>query len=35
MMRLDTHQHFWKYNPAQQLWMTDEMAVLRRDCKMP
>jgi L-fuconolactonase len=31
MMRLDSHQHFWKYNPAHQVWMTDEMAVLRRD----
>ena len=30
-MRIDSHQHFWKYNPAQQVWMTDEMAVLRRD----
>ena len=31
MIRLDSHQHFWKYNPAHQVWMTDEMAVLRRD----
>ena len=23
MMRLDSHQHFWKYNPAHQVWMTD------------
>ncbi len=30
-MRLDAHQHFWKYNPAQHVWMTDDMAVLRRD----
>jgi len=30
-MRFDSHQHFWKYNPAHQVWMTDEMAVLRRD----
>jgi len=30
-MRLDSHQHFWKYNPAHQVWMTDAMAVLRRD----
>jgi len=29
--RLDSHQHFWKYNPAHQVWMTDQMAVLRRD----
>lgn len=30
-MHLDAHQHFWKYNPAHQVWMTDAMAVLRRD----
>jgi L-fuconolactonase len=30
-MRLDSHQHFWSYDPAQQVWMTDEMEVLRRD----
>jgi len=30
-MRIDSHQHFWKYNPAHQVWMTDAMAVLRRD----
>lgn len=30
-IRLDTHQHFWRYNPAQHVWMTDGMEVLRRD----
>lgn len=30
-MHLDSHQHFWRYNPAQQVWMTDAMGVLRRD----
>jgi L-fuconolactonase len=30
-MRIDSHQHFWQYNPAQHVWMTDKMAVLRRD----
>lgn len=30
-MRLDSHQHFWQYNPAHQVWMTDQMEVLRRD----
>jgi L-fuconolactonase len=28
---IDSHQHFWNYNPAHQVWMTDQMAVLRRD----
>jgi L-fucono-1,5-lactonase len=30
-MRLDTHQHFWRYDPAHHVWMTDAMDVLRRD----
>lgn len=30
-MQIDSHQHFWKYDPAQHVWMTDRMAVLRRD----
>ena len=30
-MRLDAHQHFWKYNPVHYVWMTDQMPVLRRD----
>lgn len=31
MMRLDAHQHFWRYNPAEHVWMTDAMAGLKRD----
>jgi L-fuconolactonase len=30
-MRVDAHQHFWKYNAARDSWITDEMSVLRRD----
>jgi L-fuconolactonase len=30
-MHIDAHQHFWQYNPAHQVWMTDQMDVLRRD----
>jgi L-fuconolactonase len=30
-MHIDSHQHFWRYHPAQHVWMTDEMAELRRD----
>jgi len=30
-MRIDAHQHFWHYDPAHHVWMTDAMAVLRRD----
>jgi L-fuconolactonase len=31
MTRIDAHQHFWKYDPPDFSWVTDEMAVLRRD----
>jgi len=30
-MRIDAHQHFWQYNPAEHSWMNDEMAALRGD----
>jgi L-fuconolactonase len=30
-MRLDAHQHFWYYNSAEHVWMTDKMEVLKRD----
>ena len=30
-MKIDSHQHFWKYNPGQYGWMDDGMAVLKRD----
>ncbi|MGD0841965.1 MAG: amidohydrolase family protein [Candidatus Acidiferrales bacterium] len=31
MIRLDAHQHFWKYNQTDFSWITDEMAAIRRD----
>jgi L-fuconolactonase len=30
-MRIDAHQHFWKYDPARDAWITDAMQVLKRD----
>ncbi len=30
-MKIDAHQHFWKYNPLTQGWISDEMSILRRD----
>ena len=30
-MRIDAHQHFWRYNAQRDGWITDEMFVLRRD----
>jgi L-fuconolactonase len=33
--KIDAHQHFWQYNPAEHGWMTDEMASIRRDFLPP
>src|SRR5260370_18378929 len=30
-MRIDRHQHFRRYNPARDGWITDEMAALKKD----
>ena len=30
-MKIDSHQHFWRYNPVRDAWITDEMAVLKQD----
>ena len=30
-MIVDAHQHFWKYDPRRHSWISDAMAVLRRD----
>src|SRR6201993_851298 len=30
-MRVDAHQHFWKYNPTEYEWIDDSMAAIRRD----
>ncbi len=30
-MKIDSHQHFWKYEPIKHSWIDDEMAVIRRD----
>lgn len=30
-MRIDAHQHFWKYDAREYDWIDDRMAVLRRD----
>ena len=31
MIRLDAHQHFWKYSAAEYEWIDESMIVLRRD----
>jgi len=30
-MRIDAHQHFWKYNPQRDSWITSDMQVLQAD----
>src|SRR5579872_3113934 len=30
-MKLDAHQHFWKYSPAEYGWIGESMAGLKRD----
>jgi L-fuconolactonase len=30
-MKIDAHQHFWKYSAAEYGWMGDSMGVLKRD----
>jgi L-fuconolactonase len=30
-MRIDAHQHFWRYNPEEYGWIDDSMASLRSD----
>jgi L-fuconolactonase len=30
--RIDAHQHFWRYDPAEYGWIDKTMTALRRDC---
>lgn len=30
-MRIDAHQHFWRYDPAEYAWIDEGMSRLRRD----
>ena len=30
-MRIDSHQHFWRYEPAEYGWIDESMRALRRD----
>jgi L-fuconolactonase len=31
MLKIDSHQHFWRYNPTRDAWITDAMSILKRD----
>jgi L-fucono-1,5-lactonase len=30
-MKIDAHQHFWRYDAARDRWITEEMRAIRRD----
>lgn len=30
-MTIDSHQHFWQYNPVKDAWITDDMKIIQRD----
>lgn len=29
--RIDSHQHFWKYNPVRDSWITEDMRAIQKD----
>jgi L-fuconolactonase len=31
MNKIDSHQHFWKYHPVKDAWISDDMKVIQRD----
>lgn len=31
MLKIDSHQHFWQFDPVRDAWITPDMAVIRRD----
>jgi L-fuconolactonase len=31
MIKIDSHQHFWKYHPAKDAWISDDMKKIQRD----
>lgn len=35
MTRIDSHQHFWRYDPAEYAWIDEHMSTLRRDFLPP
>src|ERR1700744_6418842 len=30
-MVIDSHQHFWRFDPVRDAWITENMAAIRRD----
>lgn len=35
MMKIDAHQHFWRYTPEEFPWIDDSMSVLQQDFLVP
>jgi L-fuconolactonase len=35
MVKIDAHQHFWKYDPASLPWISEQMSVLKEDYLPP
>jgi L-fuconolactonase len=31
MLKIDSHQHFWKFDPVRDSWIDDSMAAIRQD----
>jgi L-fuconolactonase len=31
MQKIDSHQHFWKYDPVQHAWINDDMEIIQQD----
>jgi L-fuconolactonase len=31
MKKIDAHQHFWKFDPVRDSWISDEMKIIRKD----
>lgn len=30
-MRIDAHQHFWRFDPVRDSWIRDDMSIIKRD----
>jgi len=31
MLRIDSHQHFWRFDPVRDSWINEDMAVIQKD----
>ncbi|MFP6900614.1 MAG: hypothetical protein VCA36_06700 [Opitutales bacterium] len=34
-MKIDSHHHFWNYDPVEYAWMNEDMGLLKRDFGPP